>query len=178
MPLVLIHGAGGTHRHWPAELRRLPDRTVYALDLPGHGRSDGAGFSTVSAYREALFEFLEAEGLEKVVLAGHSMGGAVVQDFALHYGSRLAGMGLGARLFVRLLMLFGPAFRRFGLIRDQIHFLGNYSLAIIAVSGLFVGFVFGLQGYYTLQRYGSSEALGLLVTLTLVREGDHRPYYR
>jgi phospholipid/cholesterol/gamma-HCH transport system permease protein len=48
--------------------------------------------------------------------------------------------------------------------------LGNYSLAIIAVSGLFVGFVFGLQGYYTLQRYGSSEALGLLVTLSLVRE--------
>jgi phospholipid/cholesterol/gamma-HCH transport system permease protein len=55
-------------------------------------------------------------------------------------------------------------------VRDQIHFLGNYSLAIIAVSGLFVGFVFGLQGYYTLIRYGSSEALGLLVTLTLVRE--------
>ena len=83
---------------------------------------------------------------------------------------QLADIGLGARLFVRLLLLFGPAFRRFGLIRDQIHFLGNYSLAIIAVSGLFVGFVFGLQGYYTLQRYGSSEALGLLVTLTLVRE--------
>ena len=54
--------------------------------------------------------------------------------------------------------------------RDQIFFLGNYSLAIIAVSGLFVGFVLGLQGYYTLQRYGSSEALGLLVALSLVRE--------
>ena len=50
------------------------------------------------------------------------------------------------------------------------HLLGNHSLAIIAVSGLFVGFVFGLQGYYTLQRYGSAEALGLLVTLSLVRE--------
>jgi phospholipid/cholesterol/gamma-HCH transport system permease protein len=46
----------------------------------------------------------------------------------------------------------------------------TYSLAIIAVSGLFVGFVLGLQGYYTLQRYGSSEALGLLVALSLVRE--------
>jgi phospholipid/cholesterol/gamma-HCH transport system permease protein len=82
----------------------------------------------------------------------------------------LAQIGQGARLFMRLLLLAGPTFRRFGLVRDQIHFLGNYSLAIIAVSGLFVGFVFGLQGYYTLQRYGSSEALGLLVTLTLVRE--------
>ncbi len=59
---------------------------------------------------------------------------------------------------------------RFGLVRDQIFSLGNYSLAIIAVSGLFVGFVLGLQGYYTLQRYGSSEALGLLVALSLVRE--------
>ena len=83
---------------------------------------------------------------------------------------QMADLGYGARLFIRLLATLGPAFKRFGLIRDQIHFLGNYSLVIIAVSGLFVGFVFGLQGYYTLQRYGSSEALGLLVTLSLVRE--------
>jgi phospholipid/cholesterol/gamma-HCH transport system permease protein len=84
--------------------------------------------------------------------------------------SKLADLGYGARLFFRLLISLVPTFRRFGLVRDQMHFLGNYSLAIIAVSGLFVGFVFGLQGYYTLIRYGSSEALGLLVTLTLVRE--------
>ncbi len=83
---------------------------------------------------------------------------------------QLADMGLGARLSLRLLTTLGSSLKRFGLIRDQIHFLGNYSLAIIAVSGLFVGFVFGLQGYYTLQRYGSSEALGLLVALSLVRE--------
>jgi phospholipid/cholesterol/gamma-HCH transport system permease protein len=84
--------------------------------------------------------------------------------------SLLADLGKAARLFFRLVASFGPTFRRFGLVRDQIHFLGNFSLAIIAVSGLFVGFVFGLQGYYTLQRYGSSEALGLLVALSLVRE--------
>lgn len=83
---------------------------------------------------------------------------------------QLADIGYGARFFLRLIALAGASLRRFGLVRDQIHFLGNYSLAIIAVSGLFVGFVFGLQGYYTLQRYGSSEALGLLVTLSLVRE--------
>jgi phospholipid/cholesterol/gamma-HCH transport system permease protein len=83
---------------------------------------------------------------------------------------QLAELGSGARLFFRLLSTLPGSLRRFGLIRDQIHFLGNYSLVIIAVSGLFVGFVFGLQGYYTLQRYGSSEALGLLVTLSLVRE--------
>ena len=82
----------------------------------------------------------------------------------------LAGWGHGARLLLRLLALMPATLRRFGLVRDQIHFLGNYSLAIITVSGLFVGFVLGLQGYYTLQRYGSAEALGLLVTLSLVRE--------
>ena len=91
-------------------------------------------------------------------------------DVGFAVRGKLANLGYGARLFMRLLGTAGPAFRRFGLIRDQIHFLGNYSLAIIAISGLFVGFVFGLQGYYTLQRYGSSEALGLLVTLSLVRE--------
>lgn len=84
--------------------------------------------------------------------------------------SFLADIGHGAALFLRLMRLFGVTMRRFDLVRDQIHFLGNYSLAIIAVSGLFVGFVLSLQGYYTLQRYGSSEALGLLVALSLVRE--------
>ena len=91
-------------------------------------------------------------------------------DIGFAVRAKLADLGLGARLFVRLLLGTWGSWRRFGLIRDQIHFLGNYSLSIIAVSGLFVGFVFGLQGYYTLQRYGSSEALGLLVTLSLVRE--------
>jgi phospholipid/cholesterol/gamma-HCH transport system permease protein len=82
----------------------------------------------------------------------------------------LADWGYGARLLLRLVSLFGACVRRFGLVRDQVFFLGNYSLAIISVSGLFVGFVLGLQGYYTLQRYGSSEAVGLLVALSLVRE--------
>ena len=83
---------------------------------------------------------------------------------------QLANWGLGARLLLRLLWLSPAALRRFGLVRDQVHFLGNHSLAIITVSGLFVGFVLGLHGYYTLQRYGSAEALGLLVALSLVRE--------
>lgn len=82
----------------------------------------------------------------------------------------LADLGLGARLFFRLFLGTWGSWKRFGLIRDQIHFLGNYSLAIIAVSGLFVGFVFGLQGYNILERFGSTETLGLLVSLSLIRE--------
>jgi phospholipid/cholesterol/gamma-HCH transport system permease protein len=73
-------------------------------------------------------------------------------------------------LFLRLVQLAGPSFKRFGLVRDQVHFLGNYSLSIIMVSGLFVGFVLGLQGYYILVDYGSTEALGQMVALSLVRE--------
>lgn len=91
-------------------------------------------------------------------------------DVGFAVRGKLADVGNGARLFVRLIGRGAAALRRFSLVRDQIHFLGNYSLAIISVSGLFVGFVLGLQGYYTLQRYGSADALGLLVALSLVRE--------
>jgi len=91
-------------------------------------------------------------------------------NLGLSVRTKLAELGFAARLFVKLFALTPATLLRFGLVRDQIFFLGNYSLAIIAVSGLFVGFVLGLQGYYTLQRYGSSEALGLLVALSLVRE--------
>ena len=59
---------------------------------------------------------------------------------------------------------------RFWLVVQQIHFIGNYSLLIIAVSGLFVGFVLALQGYYILVSYGSEQALGVMVALSLARE--------
>jgi phospholipid/cholesterol/gamma-HCH transport system permease protein len=82
----------------------------------------------------------------------------------------LAEVGASARLFWQLLASSPRSLLRFGLVRDQVFFLGNRSLSIISVSGLFVGFVLALQGYYTLQRYGSAEAVGLLVALSLVRE--------
>ncbi|MEM5388023.1 lipid asymmetry maintenance ABC transporter permease subunit MlaE [Paraburkholderia phymatum] len=82
----------------------------------------------------------------------------------------LGQTGYATRMFVRLVLEFFPLLRRPRLVTKQIHFVGNYSLVIIAVSGLFVGFVLGLQGYYTLNRYGSEQALGLLVALSLVRE--------
>ena len=82
----------------------------------------------------------------------------------------LADLGFAARLFVRLLWLAGRVLLRPGLLVQQMYFLGNLSLVIIAVSWLFVGLVLGLQGYYTLSRYGSSSALGVLVALSLVRE--------
>ncbi|WP_213361617.1 lipid asymmetry maintenance ABC transporter permease subunit MlaE [Brachymonas denitrificans] len=90
-------------------------------------------------------------------------------DIGYAVRQQIVRLGTGARLFARLITSLG-AWRRFGLIRDQVHFLGNYSLSIIAISGLFVGFVLGLQGYYTLKSFGSSESVGLLVALSLLRE--------
>jgi len=82
----------------------------------------------------------------------------------------IARAGYATRMFVRLVLEFFALVRRPNLVIKQILFVGNYSLVIIGVSGLFVGFVLGLQGYYTLNRYGSEQALGLLVALSLVRE--------
>jgi phospholipid/cholesterol/gamma-HCH transport system permease protein len=82
----------------------------------------------------------------------------------------VANVGFAARSFLAVLGSSTGLLRRPRLVSDQIHFIGNYSLVIIAVSGLFVGFVLGLQGYYTLNKYGSEQALGLLVALSLTRE--------
>ena len=83
---------------------------------------------------------------------------------------RVTGLGTYARLLGGILARSSLLVKRPRLVSQQVHFIGNYSLLIIAVSGLFVGFVLGLQGYYTLNRYGSEEALGLLVALSLTRE--------
>jgi len=91
-------------------------------------------------------------------------------DVGLALREKMADIGHATRLLIKLIGMLGASFKRRRLLAEQIHFLGNHSLAIITVSGLFVGFVLSLQGYYILQRYGSSEALGLMVALSLVRE--------
>lgn len=57
-----------------------------------------------------------------------------------------------------------------GLLARQLYFVGVYSLLIIVVSGLFIGMVLSLQGYTVLVRFGAAEALGQLVSLSLLRE--------
>lgn len=83
---------------------------------------------------------------------------------------RIYRLGFAARFFFYSLSCSGESFRRFPLVIKEIYFTGVLSLIIILVSALFVGMVLGLQGYNTLQRYGSSEAVGVLVALSLVRE--------
>ncbi len=79
-------------------------------------------------------------------------------------------MGLATRFFALTLLRSGLCLRRPSLVVREIFAAGVLSLIIILVSGLFVGMVLGLQGYQTLQTYGSEEALGILVALSLVRE--------
>ncbi len=102
-PVVFIHGAGGSHQHWLYQVRDLPHAPSYAVDLPGHGRSEGPGRDSIAAYGDWLVAFLDATKLDQAVLVGHSMGGAIAQEVALRYPARVAGLGLvatGARLRV------------------------------------------------------------------------------
>lgn len=93
-PLLLIHGAGGSHLAWPPQLRRLAGRRVIAPDLPGHGDSEGLAFDSVAACAEWLLRFMDALGLDRVILAGHSMGGAIAQVIALEQPGRVAALAL------------------------------------------------------------------------------------
>ncbi|MEE9331647.1 MAG: lipid asymmetry maintenance ABC transporter permease subunit MlaE [Methylophilaceae bacterium] len=79
-------------------------------------------------------------------------------------------LGAGVRLFGLVLISSGESLRRFRLVTREVYSTGVLSLVIISVSAFFVGMVLALQGYHTLQRYGSSEAIGVLVALALVRE--------
>ena len=103
LTMALIHGAGENHLVWPASLRRVDGVSAYALDLPGHAKSGGRGRSSVADYAEVVRGFLDALGVERAVIAGHSMGGAIAQQCALSYPARVAGLVLvatGARLRV------------------------------------------------------------------------------
>src|SRR2546423_6204140 len=79
-------------------------------------------------------------------------------------------LGFASRFLAYLVLHSGTALRRFHLTIAEIYFAGVLSLIIILVSGMFVGMVLALQGYETLQRFGASESLGVLVALSLVRE--------
>jgi pimeloyl-ACP methyl ester carboxylesterase len=107
--LVLVHGAGETRLHWPAELRRLAGASVYTLDLPGHGRSTGEGCDTIEGYAAAVVAFLRAVDVGPAVIVGHSMGGAIAMTLALDFDCVTGAvlMGTGARLRVAPAILEG-----------------------------------------------------------------------
>jgi pimeloyl-ACP methyl ester carboxylesterase len=102
-PLIFIHGAGGTHLHWPHQVRRLHGQRVLALDLPGHGKSAGIGSQSISDYASQIVAFLDEARMNAAVFIGHSMGSAIALTLALDFPKRVLGLGLlgsGARLRV------------------------------------------------------------------------------
>jgi len=102
-PLVLIHGAGGDYLHWHPSLRRIKGYQIYALDLPGHGKSAGVGYQSIDQYSESILDWMEEVKLHRAVLVGHSMGSAISIALALDHPARVSALvliGAGARLKV------------------------------------------------------------------------------
>ena len=114
--IVLIHGAGGQEIDWPRAWRRanaqaksmgltpsnqgviklfnagLDDYSIYAVDLPGHGKSEGKSKSSINEYSSDVIDFLDAMELENVCLVGHSMGAAIALNASLSQNSRISSV--------------------------------------------------------------------------------------
>jgi pimeloyl-ACP methyl ester carboxylesterase len=109
--LVFIHGSGGDHTVWLHQCTAFKNAfNIAALDLPGHGRSEGRGEQEISVYVEWVRQILEAMAVEKPVLIGHSLGAAIALHDALTRSDRLAGIvpvGGGAAMPVNQAILDG-----------------------------------------------------------------------
>ncbi|MBI3738941.1 MAG: alpha/beta hydrolase [Chloroflexi bacterium] len=102
-PVILIHGAAGTHLYWPPQVRRLHDQRIFAVDLPGHGKSERVGHHTIDDYVDEIIEFMKALKLNSAILVGHSMGSAIALTAAIKFPKWVTALGLvggGARLRV------------------------------------------------------------------------------
>ena len=95
-PVVLLHGFGGDLNNWLFNSEKLAEgRTAYALDLLGHGESvKDVGRGNLDSFVETLGGFLDAVGVERAHLVGHSMGGAVALAYAIEHPERVASLTL------------------------------------------------------------------------------------
>jgi pimeloyl-ACP methyl ester carboxylesterase len=103
LPVVFIHGAGGTHMHWPPHLRRLAGCRIYAPDLAAHGKSSGTPRSSIDEHAQDLIQFVSSLGIPSAVWIGHSMGSAIALEIALLHPERVKALvliGGGAKLRV------------------------------------------------------------------------------
>ncbi|MFC1835893.1 alpha/beta fold hydrolase [Thermodesulfobacteriota bacterium] len=124
LSLVLVHGTAGDREDWRAQLDGLSNiANVFAVELPGHGKSEPPGESDVEAYSGWVMDFIEIVGLQRVVLVGCSLGSAVCQTIALSSPAWLKGLGVvggGARLKVH------PAFLQ-GIVGDKENALNQFA---------------------------------------------------
>ena len=116
--LVFIHGSGDDHTNWIRQYTPLKSVfNIVALDLPGHGRSEGPGEQAVTAYVEWVKQLLDTLEIKKPVLIGHSLGAAICLSFVIRYAESAAAVvpvGGGVRMPVNPAVLEGlkedPAF--------------------------------------------------------------------
>ncbi len=96
VPIILIHGFGGDLNNWLFNHEALAaTRSVYALDLPGHGSSTkDVGDGSVGFFAGILSGFMAALGIDKAHLVGHSMGGAIALAVAQNAPERVASLTL------------------------------------------------------------------------------------
>src|SRR5262249_6987208 len=96
-PAVLfLHGAGMDHSVWqlPARWFAWHGFSVLAVDLPGHGRSEGQPLATIADLARWVARLLDAAGCEQAALVGHSMGAAIAVETAAALGKRIVRLAL------------------------------------------------------------------------------------
>jgi len=94
--IVLIHGAGADHTVWSLQTRYLAHhgRSVLAVDLPGHGRSEGPPLDSVAAIGDWTAHLIEAAGAEQAAIAGHSLGALAALECAARHPARVRALAL------------------------------------------------------------------------------------
>jgi len=94
--MLFVHGAGQDHSVWqlPARYFAWHGHGALALDLPGHGRSEGPPLATIGAAASWLARVMDAAGIAKATLVGHSMGAAIAIEAAAALQGRIARLAL------------------------------------------------------------------------------------
>ena len=89
--VVFIHGAGNDHTAWALQSRYFAyhGRNVLAVDLPGHGRSGGKALSSIAEIADWIAALLDAAGIARAALVGHSMGSLATLMFAARHPQRI-----------------------------------------------------------------------------------------
>ena len=92
--VVFLHGTGQDHSIWvlPTRYFARHDRNVLAVDLPGHGRSGGEPLKTIEAMADWAVRLLDAAGLSKAAIVGHSMGSLVAIAVAARHPERVRSL--------------------------------------------------------------------------------------
>ena len=101
--IIFIHGSGGSSNTWKNQLNLDIDYDIVALDLPSHNKSDNFSELSLSLYVDVVHQLIKSLNYESVILCGHSLGGAIVQQYYFTYPKEVSGLilcGTGGRLRV------------------------------------------------------------------------------